>query len=108
MNTATSDTERAIRPAAATPLRGPAQPPRDDVADAAHLQVGERFGRAVRRSREAHGWSQEALAARADLNRSYLGEIERGTAMPSIATAAKLAHALGLTLSSLISRYEQA
>ena len=36
------------------------------------------FGLAVRQSREALGWSQEQLAARADLNRSYVGEVERG------------------------------
>ena len=38
----------------------------------------ERFGGAVRRLREGHGWSQELLAEKADLNRSYLGEVERG------------------------------
>lgn len=74
-----------------------AVPPRD---------VGERFGLAVRRLREASGWSQEQLAFRADLNRSYLGEIERATVMPSLATAAKLAQALEVPLSQLISRCE--
>jgi len=69
--------------------------------------VGERFGRVVRQSREARGWSQEGLAGRAELNRSYLGEIERGAAMPSLATAAKLALALETSLSSLITRLEQ-
>ncbi|MEC5397378.1 helix-turn-helix domain-containing protein [Uliginosibacterium sp. H1] len=66
-----------------------------------------RFGRVVRQSREANGWSQEQLAERADLNRSYIGEIERGDAMPSLATIAKLATALGVTLSALMARYEQ-
>ena len=36
------------------------------------------FGAAVRHLREAQGWSQELLAEKADLNRSYLGEVERG------------------------------
>ncbi|MDQ8022081.1 MAG: helix-turn-helix transcriptional regulator [Moraxellaceae bacterium] len=67
----------------------------------------QRFGRVVRQSREAQGWSQEQLAERADLNRSYIGEIERGDAMPSLATLAKLATALGVTLSALMARYEQ-
>jgi transcriptional regulator with XRE-family HTH domain len=65
------------------------------------------FGRAVREQREARGWSQELLAERADLNRSYLGEVERGSAIPSLATAAKLASALGIPLSGLLSRCEQ-
>ncbi len=68
--------------------------------------VGERFGNVVRQHREARGWSQERLAGRAELNRSYMGEIERATAMPSLATAAKLALALEMPLSELISRCE--
>jgi transcriptional regulator with XRE-family HTH domain len=70
------------------------------------LEVGVRFGSAVRELREALGWSQERLAGRAELNRSYMGEIERATAMPSLATAAKLATALGVPLSELIARCE--
>ena len=46
-------------------------------------------------------------AHRAELNRSYMGEIERATAIASLATAAKLAQALDLPLSSLISRCEE-
>ena len=66
----------------------------------------ERFGAAVRSGREARGWSQEQLASRAGLNRSYMGEIERAAVMPSLATAAKLARALQLPLSALISACE--
>jgi transcriptional regulator with XRE-family HTH domain len=69
-------------------------------------EVGQRFGVVVRELREARGWSQESLANRAELNRSYMGEIERATVMPSLATAAKLAHALEVPLSTLISRCE--
>ncbi|MBL8447590.1 MAG: helix-turn-helix transcriptional regulator [Zoogloeaceae bacterium] len=69
--------------------------------------LSDSFGRAVRQLRERHGWSQEELAARADLNRSYLGEIERGAAMPSLATVAKLSRALELSLPSLMSHFEQ-
>lgn len=65
------------------------------------------FGRAVRRFREGYGWSQELLAEKADLNRSYLGEVERGQAVPSLATAAKLAGALEVSLSGLLSQCEQ-
>jgi len=64
--------------------------------------VGERFGAVIRRLREERGWSQEQLAGVAQLNRSYMGEIERATAMPSLATAAKLALALEVPLSRLI------
>jgi XRE family transcriptional regulator, regulator of sulfur utilization len=68
--------------------------------------VSDRFAIVVRQLREAQGWSQERLANRALLNRSYIGEIERSTAMPSLATASKLAQALNVSLSELISRCE--
>jgi XRE family transcriptional regulator, regulator of sulfur utilization len=64
------------------------------------------FGAVVRSLREAQALSQEQLAERADLNRSYIGEIERGVAMPSLATVVKLAAALGVSSSTLLARYE--
>lgn len=64
------------------------------------------FGRVVKQVREEQGWTQEALADQASLNRSYIGEIERGTAVPSISTVAKLAKALGISASDLVARCE--
>ncbi|MFP5393400.1 MAG: helix-turn-helix domain-containing protein [Gammaproteobacteria bacterium] len=64
------------------------------------------FGLAVRQLREARQWSQEELAEHSDLNRSFVGEIERGAATPSLITVAKLARALGLPASALIHRGE--
>jgi len=64
------------------------------------------FSLVLRQLREERGWSQEHLAERADLNRSYLGEVERGRAIPSLITASKLAGALDIRLSSLIARCE--
>ena len=69
-------------------------------------QVSTRFGSAVRKRREELRWSQELLAERAQLNRSYLGEVERGEAVPSLATMDKLAAALELRLSALLERCE--
>jgi len=71
-------------------------------------ELSLRFGRTVRDARERLGWSQERLAEQADLNRSYLGEIERGLVSPSLATTAKLATALQLKLSALLSYCEEA
>ncbi len=64
------------------------------------------FGIAVRQSREAQGWSQERLAEHSDLNRSYVGEIERGSVIASLATVEKLAGALGVAASGLVERGE--
>jgi len=66
-----------------------------------------RFGNAVRAARERKGFTQERLAEVASLNRSYLGEIERGLVTPSLSTISKLAEALGLAASELISHTEQ-
>ena len=68
----------------------------------------ERFPVILRQLREQQGWSQEQLAERADLNRSYVGELERGRAMPSLATVGKLAEALTLSPSRLLAYCEQA
>ncbi len=65
------------------------------------------FGRAVKQLREENRYSQEALADRASLNRTYLGEVERGVAVPSLATIAKIANALNLSASELIARSER-
>ena len=64
------------------------------------------FGIAVRQSREAQGWSQERLAEHSDLNRSYVGEIERGCVIASLVTVEKLAGALGVMPSTLVTRGE--
>lgn len=63
-------------------------------------------GLTVRRQRESRRWSQERLAEAADLNRSYIGELERGEAVPSLLTLAKLALALGVPLSQLLQEAE--
>jgi ribosome-binding protein aMBF1 (putative translation factor) len=70
--------------------------------------VGARFGATVRRLREERGWSQEYLAELAALNRSYMGEVERAVATPSLTVAERLARALELRLSALIARCESA
>ncbi|WP_265214426.1 helix-turn-helix domain-containing protein [Herbaspirillum lusitanum] len=64
------------------------------------------FGIGVRQLREAQGWSQERLAENSNLNRSYIGEIERGCAIASLVTVEKLAVALKLTPSALVTRGE--
>ncbi|HEV7856012.1 MAG TPA: helix-turn-helix transcriptional regulator [Herminiimonas sp.] len=65
------------------------------------------FGLTIRQLREAQGWSQERLAEKAQLNRSYVGEVERGKVIPSIITLDKLASALGLKISDLLAHCER-
>jgi transcriptional regulator with XRE-family HTH domain len=71
------------------------------------MSVSDRFAQHIRTLRRARGWSQEQLAEKADLNRSYVGEIERGLAQPSLLTAEKIAQALELELSTLLADCER-
>jgi len=69
--------------------------------------LSKHFGNAVRQFREGKGWSQELLAEQADLNRSYIGELERGQAIASLMTLEKLATAFGVSMSHLLSHTER-
>lgn len=69
-------------------------------ADAPSINI--RFGATVRRLRRQHRLSQEVLADLAGINRSYLGEVERGQVTPSLETIEKIARALGRPLAELI------
>lgn len=59
------------------------------------------LGWRVRQLRDAKGWTQEALAGRAGLDRSYVAGIEAGLRNPSTKALARIARALGVTLSTL-------
>ncbi|MBN2019980.1 MAG: helix-turn-helix transcriptional regulator [Sedimentisphaerales bacterium] len=62
----------------------------------------QRLGKTIRAARKARGWSQEEFAYRCDLDRSYIGGIERGERNISILTLCKIAKALGLNVNSLV------
>ena len=70
--------------------------------DPAPLSVPKAVGHRIRQTRLAKGWSQEELADRAGLHRAYIGQIERAEKVVGIVTLAKIARALGLSLSNLI------
>ena len=60
------------------------------------------LGQNIRLAREAKGWTQEELAEQADLDRSYIGSIERGERNISFTTLLKLARALKVKLAQLM------
>ena len=59
------------------------------------------LGIAIRRQRASLGISQEELAYRAGLHRTYVSDLERGARNPSIDSIEKLARALELSISQL-------
>ena len=69
------------------------------------LQVA--FGRAVRRRRKTRRISQEKLAELSDINRTYMGDVERGERNLALKNMSKIARALGLRLSRLIRVMEE-
>lgn len=66
------------------------------------------FGAALRRLRTRAGLSQEALAAKAGLNRTYVGDVERGERNIALVNMHKLARALGVRLSDMLREMEGA
>jgi CheY-like chemotaxis protein len=62
------------------------------------------FGSTVKSKRTALGISQEELADRAGLHRTYISDVERGTRNPSLESIGKLAAALELSVSRLLDR----
>jgi transcriptional regulator with XRE-family HTH domain len=58
--------------------------------------------KAVYERRETLGISQEELASRAGLHRTYISDIERGARNPSLKTLSRLADGLEITTSQLI------
>jgi transcriptional regulator with XRE-family HTH domain len=59
------------------------------------------FGNKVREKRNQLGLSQEELAARANLHRTYIGMIERAEKNITLENIEKLAKALGVKISNL-------
>ena len=64
------------------------------------------LGAAVRRSRRERGISQEELAHRSSIDRSYMSSIERGSQNPGILSVLRVAHAMDMTLTELMAEAE--
>jgi ribosome-binding protein aMBF1 (putative translation factor) len=69
--------------------------------------VRERFGTAVKFRREELGLTQEDLAEKAGIHRTYLSDIERGTRNLSLVNIERVAEALSITLSELFAAVER-
>lgn len=65
--------------------------------------INVRFGNKVREERLKLGLSQEALAEKAGVHRTYIGMIERAEKNITLENIEKIAKALGISLKDLFS-----
>jgi transcriptional regulator with XRE-family HTH domain len=62
------------------------------------------FGEAIRATRVERGYTQEAFAAHAGIDRAYYGAIERGEFNVTLGTLLRVAAGLGTTATELLKR----
>lgn len=65
------------------------------------------LGKIIAAKRQELGISQEELAHRSSINRTYLGDIERGARNLAILNFIKIAKGLGMTPSKLLEAVEK-
>jgi transcriptional regulator with XRE-family HTH domain len=66
-----------------------------------------RFGQAVRELRKEKNLSQEGLGLESELDRSYVGGIERGERNPTLNVIFGLAAGLDVAVSTLFERFDE-
>lgn len=66
------------------------------------------FGNRLRAARRERGMSQDDLAARTGMHRTYVGGIERGERNPSLTNIVRLANALEVEVAELVSDIDDA
>jgi transcriptional regulator with XRE-family HTH domain len=69
--------------------------------------IRERFGFAIKTRREALNLTQEDLADKAGVHRTYLSDIERGSRNVSLINIERLAAALAMSISELFRLMER-
>ena len=74
---------------------------------ASHPDILVRFGQIVRTKRLSLDLTQEMLAEKAELHRTYIADIERGTRNVSLRNIEKLAVALDCSLETLFADVEK-
>lgn len=72
------------------------------------MDVRRLVGQNLRRYRKAAGLSQEELAHRARLDRTYISGVERGVRNPTILVLQEIANALGIEPEELLARDDNA
>lgn len=69
-------------------------------------EIGLVCGDVIKRHRQRVGISQEELAHRADVDRTFVSRLERGIRQPTITTLIQLAKALEVSAAELVGEIE--
>ncbi len=75
--------------------------------DTLNTRLLKALGQRIRELRTEKGYSQEAFADYCGVHRTFMGTIERGESNLSFQNIAKVAAALGVTLSALFAGLEE-
>lgn len=67
------------------------------------MDIRKKFGKRVKALRKAKGWSQEELADRAGMHRTYISAVERAVRNPTLTVIDRVAKALKVPISELLS-----
>ena len=71
-------------------------------------RIAKAFGVALRQARLHAELAQEALALRAEVDRTFVSRAERGERQPALTTVFLLAKALNVSASQLVERTQEA
>ncbi|MDR1408191.1 MAG: helix-turn-helix domain-containing protein [Tannerella sp.] len=71
------------------------------------MKIEQKFGLIIRQLRTEKGLSQEKLALDADIDRTYIGDIEKGNRNVSISMVEKLANYFQISISELFKKLEE-
>jgi len=61
-----------------------------------------KLGERLRTHRKEHGWSQEELAFKCGMHRTYIGAVERGEYNLTVLTLHKVTAILGISMSEVL------
>lgn len=71
------------------------------------LEIEEEIGKRIKELRKKNGLTQEELASRTELTKSFISQLENGQTAPSVSTLQDIVEGLGTNLSDFFSEEKQ-
>ncbi len=70
------------------------------------MNGGFNYGERLRKLRKERGLTQEEVALRAEITTSYYGQLERGTANPTVAMLERICFVMGISITDIFTSAE--